>query len=417
MRETENSVVAKEANRGNAERGGVDKGTVELRPDLLSGVSLPAAVIHEAPLAHNLAWMQRFAEAHGARLAPHGKTTMTPALFRRQLEAGAWGITLATAPQCRAAFAHGARRLLMANQLVGQANMAIVAGLLEAGADFYCVVDGVENVRQLGRFFEERGLRLVVLIELGVPGGRCGCRDQAGVEALAEAIAAEPALVLAGLEGYEGVVHGDDPAAAVSAYAQRLVEAALALESAGHFEVDEPIVTASGSAWYDLIAEAFQDASLQNRFVPVLRPGCYVVHDHGLYREAQRDVLVRRPDLQHGLEPALEVFAQVQSLPEPGLAIIALGKRDIGFDQLPVPLRRYREGGAANATLSVAGWQVTKLMDQHTFVRLPEDADDVAIGDIIAFGASHPCLTFDKWRQLLLVDETLEVRDSLSTCF
>ncbi|WP_104205458.1 amino acid deaminase [Billgrantia saliphila] len=399
------------------ERGGVDKGTVELRPDLLSGVSLPAAVIHEAPLAHNLAWMQRFADAHGARLAPHGKTTMTPALFRRQLEAGAWGITLATAPQCRAAFVHGVRRLLMANQLVGQANMAMVAELIAAGADFYCVVDGVENVRQLGRFFAERNLRLAVLIELGVPGGRCGCRDQAAVEELAEAVAAEPALVLAGLEGYEGVVHGADPAAAVRAYAQRLVETALALDAAGSFGVAAPIITASGSAWYDLIAEAFQAASLTDRFVPVLRPGCYVVHDHGLYREAQRDVLRRRPDLQRGLEPALEVFAQVQSLPEPGLAIVALGKRDIGHDQLPVVLRRYREGGDPGETLSVAGWQVAKLMDQHTFVHLPDDACDVAVGDIVAFGASHPCLTFDKWRHLLLVNEALEVQDSLATCF
>ncbi|MDX5376505.1 MAG: amino acid deaminase [Halomonas sp.] len=395
----------------------IDKGTVEVGPDLLSGVSLPAAVLHEEALAHNLAWMQHFADAHGARLAPHGKTTMMPALFQRQLEAGAWGITLATAPQCRAAFAHGVRRLLMANQLVGQANMAMVAELIATGADFYCVVDGVENVRQLGRFFAGRNLRLKVLIELGVPGGRCGCRNQAAVEELAEAVAAEPALVLAGLEGYEGVVHGEDPSVAVRDYAQGLVETALALESAGRFDVAEPIVTASGSAWYDLIAEAFQVASLKDRFVPVLRPGCYVVHDHGLYREAQRDVLKRRPDLQRGLEPALEVFAQVQSLPEPGLAIVALGKRDIGYDQLPVALRRYREGGDPGEALSVAGWQVAKLMDQHTFVQLPDDADDVAVGDIVAFGASHPCLTFDKWRQLLLVNEALKAKDSLATCF
>ncbi len=66
----------------------MDKGGEELGSNLLSGVSLPAAVVHEGPLAHNVAWMQRFAEAHGAHLAPHGKTTMTPALFHRQLQAG-----------------------------------------------------------------------------------------------------------------------------------------------------------------------------------------------------------------------------------------------------------------------------------------------------------------------------------------
>nr|WP_290695484.1 amino acid deaminase [Halomonas sp. UBA3074] len=395
----------------------VNKGGVEISSSLLSGVSLPAAVVHEAALAHNLVWMQRFADAHGAQLAPHGKTTMTPALFQRQLQAGAWGITLATAPQCRAAFAKGVTRLLMANQLVGQANMAIIASLVEQGASFYCVVDSQENVRQLGRFFAERGLTLSVLIEVGVTGGRCGCRTQQQILSLAETIADAPALLLAGLEGYEGVVHGDNPEAGIRAYAQYLVEVAVALEAAGRFAEDKPIVTASGSAWYDVIAEAFDGAPLQGSFTPVLRPGCYVVHDHGLYREAQTAVLNRRPDLHQGLEPALEVFAQVQSLPEPGLAIVALGKRDIGHDQLPIALRRYREAGTPAQRLSVAGWEVTHIMDQHTFVRLSDDAHDVKIGDIVAFGASHPCLTFDKWRQLLLVDDALNVKEHMATCF
>ncbi|SDL89610.1 D-serine deaminase, pyridoxal phosphate-dependent [Modicisalibacter muralis] len=393
------------------------KGTPEAGRSLLSGVSLPAAAIFAPALEHNLAWMQRFAEAHGAHLAPHGKTTMTPELFRRQCEAGAWGITLATAPQCRAAFAHGVERLLLANQLVGEANMVIVAGLIEAGADFYCVVDSEANAQALGRFFAARKLRLKVLIELGVEGGRTGCRNQAQVIALAQLIGAESALQLAGMEGYEGVVHGDDPVTAIRAYAGLLVETAQRLHADGLIEVDEPIVTASGSAWYDLVAEAFDAAQLRERFTPVLRPGCYVVHDHGIYREAQRGVLARRADLHEGLLPALEVFAQVQSLPEPGLAIVALGKRDIGFDQLPEPLRRYREGGDASDTLTVEGWTLTKLMDQHAFIRLPEGADDVQVGDIVAFGASHPCLTFDKWRRVCLVDDGLNVSEVLETAF
>lgn len=399
----------------------LDKGLPETGNDLLADVSLPAAVIHEVPLAHNLAWMQRFASDHGARLAPHGKTTMAPALFHRQLAAGAWGITLATAPQCRAAFAHGVTRLLMANQLVGEANMAIVARLIEAGAEIYCVVDSAENVAQLGRYFAARGLRLSVLIELGLDGGRCGCRDQEAVLALAERVASEPALVLAGLEGYEGVVQGDDPARDVRAYAWHLVEAAQALDREGLIEVREPLITASGSAWYDLVARVFQEARLGAHFVPVLRPGCYLVHDHGLYRRAQQDVLARRPDLERGLEPALEVFAQVVSLPEPGLAIVGLGKRDIGHDQLPEPLRRYREGGRFDRPLPVDGWRVTRLMDQHAFVALPTDPEDasgeIRIGDIVAFGASHPCLTFDKWRRLCRVDERLAVLEVLETRF
>ncbi|QEM82398.1 amino acid deaminase [Halomonas binhaiensis] len=403
--------------KGSLGKSTLDKGTLETGRDLLADVSLPAAVIHEQPLAHNLAWMQNFAEQHGAQLAPHGKTTMTPELFRRQLDAGSWGITLATLPQCRAAFAEGATRLLVANQLVGHANMAIAVDLIRAGCELYVTVDSAENVADLGEYFAKAGVTLRVLIEVGIDGGRCGCREDEAITELARQIRHLPGLMLAGLEGYEGVVHGDDPIAGIRAYAERLVTSVKRLAQEGLMDVESPIVTASGSAWYDLIAEAFRDGGLEGHFTPVLRPGCYVVHDHGVYREAQKGVLSRRPDLHEGLRPALEVYAQIQSLPEPGLAIVAMGKRDIGIDLLPEALVRYREGSNTDSPLSVDGWKVVKLMDQHTFIELPQHAEGVQVGDIIAFGTSHPCMTFDKWRQLHLVDENLQVLDTWKTCF
>ena len=382
------------------------KGSPVLGDSLLTGVSLPAMVLHQQVLEHNIAWMQRFADHHHARLAPHGKTTMMPALFARQIEAGAWGITLATATQCAAAFEHGVRRLIMANQLVGQANMALVSEMIEGGLDYYCTVDHADNVRMLNDFFEGRGQRLQVLIELGVPGGRCGVRDTDELTALVEAIRQAPALKLAGIEGYEGMIGGDDALKEVRAYGQRLVATVRHLHDSGALATPAPIVTASGSKWFDLIAEAFDQAELREHYTPVLRPGCYVAHDHRLYREAMEAVSERRPDLEGALAPALEVFAQVQSLPEPGLAIVAMGKRDISCDpDLPMALRLYRDGQYMR---DVTDWQVVHIMDQHTFLRVPEDAD-IGIEDIIAFGASHPCLTFDKWRQGLWVDEKLSV--------
>ncbi|WP_438765170.1 amino acid deaminase [Kushneria sp. TE3] len=384
----------------------VHKGSPVLGDSLLAGVSLPAMVLHQQVLEHNIAWMQRFADHHHARLAPHGKTTMMPALFARQIEAGAWGITLATATQCAAAFAHGVRRLIMANQLVGQANMALVCDMIEGGLDYYCTVDHADNVRMLNDFFEGRSQRLQVLIELGVTGGRCGVRDANELAALVEAIKQAPALKLAGIEGYEGMIGGDAALEDVRAYGTRLVETVQHLHASGVLAVPAPIVTASGSKWFDLIAEAFDQAELREHYTPVLRPGCYVAHDHRLYREAMEAVSERRPELEGALEPALEVFAQVQSLPEPGLAIVAMGKRDISCDpDLPMALRLYRSGAYV---CDVTDWQVVHIMDQHTFLRLPEGAD-IHIEDVIAFGASHPCLTFDKWRQGLWVDETLAI--------
>jgi D-serine deaminase-like pyridoxal phosphate-dependent protein len=108
------------------------------------------------------------------------------------------------------------------------------------------------------------------------------------------------------------------------------------------------------------------------------------------------------------------VFAHVQSLPEPGLAIIAMGKRDISVDpDLPIPLQLHRPGEPPR---SRAGCSVRNVMDQHAMMMIP-GGPDLRIGDIVSFGASHPCLTFDKWRRVLRVDDDLRVLEVMPTFF
>ncbi|MFD0521552.1 type III PLP-dependent enzyme domain-containing protein [Paractinoplanes durhamensis] len=95
-------------------------------------------------------------------------------------------------------------------------------------------------------------------------------------------------------------------------------------------------------------------------------------------------------------------------MPEPGLAIAGMGKRDAPFDEgLPVPWEVRR----GSATLPAAGMSVTKLNDHHTYVV----ADGLQPGDLIRFGISHPCTAFDKWRYLPVVDEEHRVVDVLQT--
>ncbi|MEE4695029.1 amino acid deaminase [Pseudomonas alliivorans] len=396
----------------------IDKGLARPGDSLVSDVSLPALVIHQPALDHNIRWMQTFVTNSGAELAPHGKTSMVPALFRRQIEEGAWGMTLATAVQTQAAYAHGVRRILMANQLVGQPNMALIAELLaDSTFEFHCMVDHPDNVAALGKFFGERGLRLNVMIEYGVPGGRCGCRTEAQVLELADAVLAQPSLALTGIEGYEGVIHGDHAISGIKAFAASLVRLAVELQDKGAFALDRPIVTASGSAWYDLIAEAFDAQAVRERFLSVLRPGSYVVHDHGIYKDAQCCVLDRRAELSEALRPALEVWAHVQSMPEPGFAVIAMGKRDVAYDAgLPNPLRRYKAHVMPASGDDVSNCKVTAVMDQHAFMTVAPGCE-LKVGDIIAFGTSHPCLTFDKWRSGCLVDDGLRVIEPFSTYF
>jgi D-serine deaminase-like pyridoxal phosphate-dependent protein len=255
------------------------------------------------------------------------------------------------------------------------------------------------------------------MIEYGVVGGRCGCRSEQEVIELAKAIDAQPALALTGIEGYEGVIHGDHAVSGIREFAASLVRLAVQLQDSGAFAIAKPIITASGSAWYDLIAESFETQNAAGRFLSVLRPGSYVAHDHGIYKEAQCCVLERRSDLHEGLRPALEVWAHVQSLPEPGFAVIALGKRDVAFDAgLPVPLLRYKAGVVPAVGDDVGACKVTAVMDQHAFMTVAPGVE-LRVGDIIAFGTSHPCLTFDKWRVGLLVDEQLAVIETMETCF
>jgi D-serine dehydratase len=256
-------------------------------------VSLPAAVLYADRVEHNLKWMQAFVAEYGVKLAPHGKTTMAPQLFRRQLEAGAWGITLATAHQVRAAYHGGVSRILMANQLVGRRNMLMVAELLsDPNFEFFCLVDSVEGVDQLGEFFTSVKKPLQVLLELGVPGGRTGVRDEAQRNAVLEAIARYPdVLKLAGVELYEGVLKEEHE---VREFLQSAVALTRALVDEGRFARTPAVLSGAGSAWYDVVAEEFVKASETGKVEVVLRPGCYLTHDVGIYRKAQTDAVDSR---------------------------------------------------------------------------------------------------------------------------
>ena len=383
-----------------------------LREDL----SLPTAVLYQDRLLHNLKWMQDFIAAYGVRLAPHGKTTMAPRLFEMQLQAGAWGITLATAHQAVVAHAHGVRRVLMANELVGKENMAMVSRLMrDPGFEFYSLVDSAAQVDRLGAYFSGQGQHLHVLLELGVMGGRAGIRNDDQLNSVLAALAHwKGAVALDGVELYEGVL---DDESAIRAFLQRTVEVARRLSSAKQFARSPFLLSGAGSAWYDVVAEVLTAAGFDDAAEIVLRPGCYLTHDVGSYRKAQQRILEHNPiarRMTSGLIPALHVWAYVQSIPEDEKAIIGLGRRDAAFDSgLPVPAFHYRPGNAAPKT-APAHWQTTKLMDQHAYLKIASE-DDIQVGDMIAFDICHPCLTFDKWRTLPILDSEFNVIEVIQT--
>ncbi|PFG44971.1 D-serine deaminase-like pyridoxal phosphate-dependent protein [Georgenia soli] len=373
--------------------------------DPAAGVEWPALVLRESALRHNASVLARFCAKHNVSLAPHGKTAVSPQLWALQAEAGAWGVSVATPHQTRAFRAAGARRILMANELVNTAFAQWVQREIAAGPEFefYCYVDSVAGVELLDAALDPAGPPLPVLLELGHAGGRAGCRDSKTALNVARAAAQSRRLSLVGVAGYEGSVSHDRDAeglAAVGAYLAGVVREFEAIAAAGLFDAaaEEYLLSAGGSIYFDVVAEEFNKLQDLGRNVRrVIRSGAYLTHDHGFYTRLSP---LGSPE-DGGLIPAAEVWSQVLSLPEPGLAILDSGRRDLPYDQdLPQPLALRR----GDSVQPIDGWRVTSLNDQHAFVSLPPDSD-VQVGDLIQLGISHPCTLHDKWQAALIADE------------
>ena len=393
---------------------------------LADDLPLPVAVLQREALEHNVAWMQRRATRWGVDLAPHGKTTMSPQLFARQLDAGAWGITFANVTQLAVGVAAGVRNTLIANQVFADADLACIQQLRRdhAGLRVVFLVDSIAQLDLVEAWHARRPPSdpFEALIEVGVPGGRTGVRSAADGEALATRLHASTAVNLAGIECYEGLgAQGDR--AADEVYAKALMDRVEALavfcDRSGLFDTDEVLMSAGGSAIFDLVAGRLVP-SLGRGVRGLLRSGCYVTHDHGFYRRMVHEVETRLGcACDSTLKPALEVWAAVQSCPEPGLAIVAAGKRDLSFD-MTMPIPQFRAArGARVASPVPASWRIDGLNDQHAYLRW--DAADEAlapvVGERVGLGISHPCTTFDKWPWMPVVDTDYRVVDAVTTHF
>ena len=394
------------------------------RWNLLAGdLPLPLAALDRDALAHNLAWMQAYARGQGVDLAPHGKTTMSPELFARQLDAGAWGITFANVFQLRVGVVAGVRRALIANQLVQDIELAALQSLRAQHPDLRVVflVDSLQQLRRIEAWSAAHAgaAAFDVLLEIGVPGGRTGVREHGAALALARASHASAAVRLVGIECYEGPGasgESDQDIGYAGALMQRLAAVAQACDREALFESDEVLVSAGGSGIFDLVAARLR-LELQRPVRGLLRSGCYVTHDHGHYRRLVQRVN-ERCGCSDGLKPALQLWACVQSLPEPGLAILGAGRRDVGFDMgLPQPIG-FAPIGARRVEAVDPQWRISALNDQHAYLRADAGKpSSLSVGDRVVLGISHPCTTFDKWHWMPIVDAALDVVDAVSIHF
>jgi D-serine deaminase-like pyridoxal phosphate-dependent protein len=383
------------------------------------GFTTPVLALSAERLEHNLALMETYSARHGLAFAPHGKTSMAPRLFWRQIERGAWGITLAVPHQVRVAREFGIERVFLANEVVDPAALRWIAGELAADPSFrfVCYVDSVRGVELMDaalRAAGEPARPVDVVVELGAgEGARTGVRTEAECAAVADAVAAAGTLRLVGVAGYEGEVPRADPGR-VGAWLRRLTALAVDFDKAGRFAgADEVIVSAGGSAWFDAVAEVF--AELPELSLPVLkllRSGAYVSHDAGHYR---RVTPFNRVPEEGALEPAFRLWAQVVSRPTPDQAFANAGKRDAAHD-LDLPSAEVVRDAGTGAVRDGAGITVTGLSDQHAWLRTEAGAT-LEVGDWVGLGLSHPCTSFDKWKLIPVVEADGTVVDYVRTFF
>ena len=380
------------------------------------GFATPVLALSAERLEHNLKLMETYAARHGLAFAPHGKTSMAPQLFQRQIEHGAWGITLAVPHQVRVARAFGTRRVFLANELVDAAALRWIAAELDAAPDFelICYVDSVRGVELMDAALREAGATrpVDVVVELAAgEGARTGVRTETECAAVADAVAGTRTLRLVGVAGNAGEVPKADTER-VTAWLRRLVALAADFDKAGRFTgLDEIVVSAGGSAWFDAVAEVFAEIpELSLPVLKLLRSGAYVSHDDGHYRKLTP---FNRVPEEGALEPAFRLWTQVVSRPSAEQAFVNAGKRDAAYDlDLPFAQVIRRDGAERPAT----GVSVTGLSDQHAWLSTTPEAD-LEVGDWVGLGLSHPCTSFDKWQLIPVAEADGTVVDYVRTFF
>lgn len=404
--------------------------------------SWPLLTLSDSALAHNVATMASACTEHDVAHAPHVKTAMSPELFARQQTAGAWGATVANPGQLRTVHAWGVRRIFLANELVDIRDVTWLRRALTEATDLQVLtyIDSAIGVSLLAQIFagadDDVVQRLGLLVEVGTPGGRTGTRSLTDVTAIAR-LAHEAGLNVAGIAGYEGsVAHGTSPEAlqAVRDFCLDLRTTAQHLLSEGLLGQGDVVVSAGGSAYVDVVLPALPGPLLNpdgspRPVLPLVRSGAYITHDHGLLERADP---WSRMTPQRQLRTAATVWAQVLSVPETGLALCGAGRRDLPYDiDLPVPvsIRRAATDGTIGPAQPLHAVAVTKLDDQHAYLR-PDDAitapgsstgfatlADIRPGDVIGFGISHPCTLFDKWATAVIIDDNERAIDLIHTEF
>jgi D-serine dehydratase len=375
------------------------------KPNIFSAdFQFPLMVLKQSALDNNILTMATYCKSIGAQLAPHVKTTMSPEIAQMQVRAGAYGLTVANFWQAQIFLNFGFRKLIIANEVVDPTAIIKISEINKSKeGEILFYVDSLAGLELVQKHTPETGLQNL-LIEIGVKDGRGGVRELALVAQIANLIKSDSRFRLSGVTGFEGSV----PTAArsrkgerdIKKFCQKIVEAAELIYPGSSTEPF--IISAGGSAYFEIVAQELNKFSKPKLLL--LRSGGYVTHDSKYYEQ-----IYPATALSKKFQPAIEVWTQVLSTPQPGFGVLNIGKRDVGNDLgNPMPFAKF------NGSLDSFSGEVVKLNDQHGYLK---SKADFKVGDLVGLGISHPCTTFDKWRLIPVVNDSYDVVDCFHTFF
>jgi D-serine deaminase-like pyridoxal phosphate-dependent protein len=342
----------------------------------VADLDTPALLVDLDALERNVATMRRVIVSEaGVGWRPHTKGIKTPALARRLLDAGAFGVTCAKLGEAEVLAAAGIRDILIANEIVGPVKMRRLAALARQ-ADPIVAVDCDAHLVALDGAAREAGVSLRVVIEVNIAMNRAGVEPGEPVVELARRVVERGGLRLAGLMGWEGgrLAGIPDPVQkrqAIEAAVGRLTASAATCRAAG-LPVD--IVSCGGTGTYWISARL---------------PGVTEIQAGG---GIFGDIHYRKDyGVEH--EYALTILTTVVSRPTATRLVCDAGWKSIAvYPTMPEPLGL---GPVTRVALSA----------EHATVELAEPAEVPRVGDRVTFVPGYTDST------VFLHDEVHAVRD------
>ena len=220
------------------------------QPRAREALATPALVLDLAAFEHNVKTMARLCKKAGMALRPHAKTHKSVEVARRQVAAGAVGISVATVREAAVMVEAGLPGVLLTTPVVGDIKLDIVRGLAARSKDFMVVVDTLAGVEAL----ERGGRKLTVLVDIDIGMTRTGVPDVAGAVTLIRRVQASKVLKLAGVQAYSGMVqHITLPADREKEYGAQLRHLEAVLKAASDELGYTPgIVTGGGTGSFEI---------------------------------------------------------------------------------------------------------------------------------------------------------------------